>query len=82
MLREQGWGGEPHDSQEPGVMSKLLNFKDSVGDWTAHSVSVKKRHREIGHAESMLRQSAFSRSNKGIKIQQPRQSHRSHAKKY
>lgn len=41
MLRKQGWGGELHDSYKPGVMSKPLNFKDSVGDWTTHNVSVK-----------------------------------------
>lgn len=41
MLREHGWGGELHDSHKRGVMSKLLNFKDSVGDWTTHNVSVK-----------------------------------------
>lgn len=81
VLGEQGWGGELHYSHEPGVMSKPQNFKDSVGDWTTHNISVKAvRHREIGHAESMLRQSAFSRSNKGIKMQQPRKSHRNHAR--
>lgn len=46
-LREQGWGGELHDSHKPGVMSKLLNFKDYVGDWTTHNVSVKAVRRTV-----------------------------------
>ena len=80
--REQGWGAELHASHEPGMTSNLLNFKDAGGDRTTHKVSVKavrhtKRHREIEHAESMLRQSVFSTSNKGVEVEQPRQTHKS-----